>query len=280
MKNEQKKVPLRANTSSRLRRGASGLEVNRPGHRPRRSRRLRFRRLLWLIVCALVIVLMAEAAFALFTSYRFNLKEVRVEGADAGSVPLILQQAPAVPGGNIFSLRTGKIARRIKALSFVETVKIKRRPPNALLVVVSERKPTAYFRQGEKIILLDRSGLAFTHPQPDLKALTKLQGLEASGNVIGRRIGGTKAAILLKGLSAFAQNPDMKVKALMIDAQGWLTAQLTSGVQLRLGPAEQLEEKLSLAQTALSRLGSLRPAEYLDLSAPEAVVWKPLKEKT
>ena len=279
MGNRQQKNIERANASSRLRRGASGLEVNRPGHRPGRSRRLRFRRLLWLIVFSLVMVLIAEAAFALFTSYRFNLKEVRVEGAGAGSVPLILQQAPAVPGGNIFSLRTGKIAQRIKALSFIETVKIMRRPPNALLVIVSERKPAAYFFQGEKIILLDRSGLAFTHPKPDLKALTELRGLEPSANV-GRRVGGANAAILLKGLLAFAQNPSMSVKMLMVDAQGWLTAQLNSGVQLRLGPAEQLEEKLQLAQTALSRLGSLRPAEYLDLSAPEAVVWKPLKGKT
>ncbi len=60
-----------------------------------------------------------------------------------------------------------------------------------------------------------------------------------------------------------------------MDERGWLTAHLVSGTELRLGPAQQLEEKLRVVEAVLASSGASRPAEYFDVSVLEAAVWKP-----
>jgi len=261
---------------SRLRRGASGIEFSpRSRGRPGRSRRLRTSRLLLLIAAVLALVLCAEAALAIFTSYRFALRKVRVEGASEFTLPLVLQQAPS-PGPNLFALPGRRIADRLRALSFVEEVSLKKRPPGTLLIQLKERRPIAFFNQNGNAVFLDGSGVAFARPGPLPAGIPEVQGIEANPRALGRPIPGMKAFALREGLCALAQNTNLKVKTLVVDEHGCLAAHLVTGTQLRLGPPEELERKLLLVKAAIASLGPSRPAEYFDVSVPEAPIWKPL----
>jgi len=260
----------------RLRRGTSGLEFSLGrGRRPVRSRRLRLRRLLWLIALSLGVILAGEILFALFTSPRFAIQEVQIKGIDRFSLPLIVQETPPTIGANLFSFPAGRIARRLQAFSFVEEVKVKKNPPHTLLLVVRERRAVGWLRQPWGAVFVDETGLAFDHPGPVRKGVPELRGLELMPQIIGEHIRGTKAALLREGLRAFAQNPGLRVKVLAVDERGWLRAYLHSGMELRLGPARQLERKLDLARVVISNLKEAAAIEYLDLSIPEAAVWKP-----
>lgn len=266
----------KSSRSAGLRRGRAGIEISpRSRGRPGRSRRLRVRRVLWLIAAALMLTLAGEVVYAAYTSYRFTLRRVIVEGASPATRALVLQQAPA-PGPNLFALSKKQLARRVQSLSFVQSVALDRRPPGTLVIQVKERRPIACLRQGEQNIFLDDAGVAFARPGPLPAGLIEMRGISLSRSAMGRPTSGTAAAALLRGLFALAQNPNLKVKLLTADGNGWLTAQLASGCELRFGPAAQLEKKCQLAEAALAALGPARPAEYLDLSAPEAPVWKPL----
>ncbi len=231
--------------------------------------------MLWLTVFLLTLVLAAEVALALFTSPRFAIQQIRVEGAGPLSVPLITGQAAVRLGSNLFSFPTKQTARRVKAISSVGSVRIKKLPPRTLLISVTERRPVARLSLPWGSGLLDPAGLFFVRPGPAPEGLPELQGLSLSPQAVGHPLKGAKAVALRKGLAALAQNPYFKVKILAVDARGWLTAHLASGTELRLGEATQLPGKLALAQEALSRVKGTQTAEYVDVCAPEAIVWKP-----
>ena len=261
---------------SRLRRGTSGLEFSPARRRrPIRSRRLRLRRLLWLIALSLGLILAGEILAAAFTSPRFAIQEVQIKGIDRFSLPLLVQETPPSIGANLFSFPTRRIARRLQSLAFIAEVKVKRKPPGTLLIFVKQRRPVGWLRQPWGVVLVDETAVAFVHPGPVPEGVPELRGLALSPRAIGERISGTKAFLLRKGLCALAQNPELKVNLLAVDERGWLTAHLCSGMELRLGPAKELERKLNLARVALSQLGKAAAFEYLDLSTPEAAVWKP-----
>ncbi|NIM07045.1 MAG: FtsQ-type POTRA domain-containing protein [Armatimonadetes bacterium] len=265
----------RKSSASRLLRGSSGLEFSpRSRGRPGRSRRLRFRRALLCIVVLLSIVLAAECAVALFTSHRFALREVKVEGVSESALPLVLKHAPS-PGPNLFSLPGRQIASKIQALSFVEEVDLKRRPFGTLIIRVKERRPIAYLKQKGQTVFVDGAGIAFLLQETIPGGIPELSGIEISAESIGRPISGTKATALCKGLAALTKNSTIKAKRLVVDERGWLTAHLVSGTELRLGPAQQLEEKLRVVEAVLASSGASRPAEYFDVSVLEAAVWKP-----
>lgn len=267
--------PSRKQAQARLRRSAAGVELaTRKPKQARGPRRVRFARLLWLVILGLTLLLVGEIIFALFTSYRFTLTRVEVQGASAATRPLVLQQAPRTPGPNLFALRTGRLVEKLHRLSFVSSVALQRKPPGTLLIKVSERLPIAFFNGASGPIFVDHAGLAFTKPGPLPSGLVELQGLDPKQRALGRRLQGRNATSLLKGLSALLNSSKLRVKTLTVDGRGWLTVWLASGTELRLGATDQLERKLQLAELAIAG-GPSKDAEYLDLSAPEAVVWKP-----
>jgi cell division protein FtsQ len=269
----------RARVDAQLRRGSSGFEVNMSNRRrPGRSRspRLRVRRLLILIACCLGLVLSGEILYALFHSYRFALREVRIVGVTPAAQPLIEARVPHAPGPSIFSLRSGRIIEAVKSLSFVERVSVRRRWPNILLVDVQERRPVAFCRQPWGIIYINKHGLAFSRPGAIPTGLPEIVGLSLSRSYLGKQVKGVRATAICQALASFARNRSMKLRLLEVDARGWMTTMLASGESVRLGSEEQLELKLNNATAVLKRLRKKQKVEYVDVSAPDAIVWKPV----
>lgn len=273
---------------AQFRRGASGFEVNMSSRRrPRRSPggRLRTRRLLWLIACCLAIVLSGEIVYAIFNSYRFALKEITISGVAPAAIPLVKQQLPQAPGPSIFVLRTGRIAQRVQALPFVEEVRIRRRPFHTLAVEVRERRAAAFSRQKWGTAYLDNRGLVFTRPGEIPDGLAEVTGISFSRRNILKTITGLHGQALRKAIAGFARRPNMKLRALGIDRNGWMIATLTSGIQLKLGNENQLEMKLLQAAAILEDLTKQKKQiEYIDVAAWDekmrsGIVWKPAEDQ-
>jgi cell division protein FtsQ len=270
--------PERVTTSSRLRRGTAGLEFRTP-HAPRRSgrRRLRVRLILQLLILALVIVLLGEVIYALYHSPRFALTAITIEGAGPASESLIREKLPA-SGGNLFAFPEQRFRRELgrdARFSFLAQVKLTRRLPGTLKIKVEERRPVAYLEQSWGRVYLDSRGRIFQTPDPPPAGLPELRGVVLPEDAPGGGFTGAKAEALQKGLAALTKSPKLKVQLLTVDDRDWLTARLQSGLELRFGAPEQLEEKVQRAEVALSQPGQPRSAEYYDFSAPEAPVWKP-----
>jgi hypothetical protein len=136
-----------------------------------------------------------------------------------------------------------------------------------------EREPLLFVQAPGGRIYLDREGIGFRLWGEDVPAV-EVVGIAAGPFRPGRRVGGRRIAVVLDAC-ARARREHLAPRRITLSPVGEIDMLLASGATLRLGEANRLTEKLSTARQALDGLGDPGPIEYLDVSCPDAVVWKP-----
>lgn len=243
----------------------------------RRRRRDRTLIALRLTAAALALVLVAELAGALWWSPRFRVRQVKLIGVRTVDPALVLARAGVTPGSGLAGLATGRIRRRVEAIPAVESARVARDWPDTLAIVVRERVPAVFIRCGAGIVFLDRRGDAFTAARAHTDGLPELKGLPVELGRLGRARLTAELRSALEALAA-AQQAELTVGEVVARSGGELELRLSDGTGLRLGRPEQLRLKVSQAKVALTQLQPLHQVEYVDVSCPDAAVWKPRAE--
>ncbi|MEW5739351.1 MAG: FtsQ-type POTRA domain-containing protein [Myxococcota bacterium] len=104
------------------------------------------------------------------TSPRFALSEVIYRGAERASGPELSRLAGLTPGLNLFALDVEAVERALATHPWVKSVRVHRRLPSRLEIVVEEHAPIAVLALGE-LYLVDEDGVPF-------KRLTPQDGLD------------------------------------------------------------------------------------------------------
>jgi len=242
----------------------------RVGRRRRRRRVARLR----LGVLAVGIALLAGLAAWLLASPRFDVACVEVVGAESLPNSLIVWQAAIPDGANIVRLRRGEVARRVAALPAVRSASVKRRLPHTVIIQVVEREPVLFVRDPRGALYLDREGVCFERCGERAPAV-ELVGMESSRFLAGRRPGDRRLPVALR-TCARARSEGLVVRRMAVSPAGEMDLLLAGGAMLRLGEPARLTEKLHKARLALEALQDRGPIEYVDVSCPDAVVWKPV----
>jgi cell division septal protein FtsQ len=242
-------------------------------------RRRRERRLMVLRVAAvgLSLALCCEVIAAVLWSPRFGLRNVEIRGArmlDAGAV---LAAARLRPGSGLATVRTGAVRRRLEAIPAVAAASVDRDWPDTLVIVIRERIPASYIRCGAGIVFLDRQAVAFTAPRADADGLPQLVGVPLHVGRLGRIQTTRELKSAMAALIA-AQEAELGVDRVVARGPNDLELTLADRTVLRLGRPEQLRFKVSQAKLALTQLRRLHEVEYVDVSCPDAAVWKPRAE--
>jgi len=247
------------------------------GRRLRRRRRDHLLVALRLTAAVLTAALAAELLWALFCSPRLRVRQVELVGVRKLDSRVIASRASIPPGAGIAAVSTRKIRRRLEAIPAVESATVSRDWPDTLVVVIRERTPAAFVRHPTGIVFLDRQGVAFAGGRWHTDGLPELKGVAVNLGRLGRaqRSGALKAA--LAALAA-AQEAELAVGQVLVHALNDLELRLADETSLRLGRPEQLRLKLSQAKVALMQLQPLHEVEYLDVSCPDAAIWKPRLE--
>ena len=243
----------------------------------RRRRRDRTLMALRLTAAALALALLGELAGALLWSPRFRLRRVELSGVRMLDSRLVMLRADLGPGITLGRISTSAIKDRVEAIPAVEWASVARRWPDGLAIVVRERIPAAFIRCGKGIIFLDRRAVAFTAPRANTDGLPQLEGFRVDLGRLGRPQRSPALQVAMTVL-AEAQENAMPVSQLVAWAPNQLELRLADGTALRLGRPQQLRLKLSQAKVALLQLQPLHRVEYVDVSCPDAAVWKPRDE--
>lgn len=106
-----------------------------------------------------VVAVLALGWFFLFSPY-WLVTTVTVEGLVTVSEEQVLAQLPAA-GRNIFLLDTGTATRAISNYPAVRDVRIIRRLPNTVTVVVTEREPILVWKTTQTLYAVDVTGTAY-----------------------------------------------------------------------------------------------------------------------
>ncbi|RPA63460.1 FtsQ-type POTRA domain-containing protein [Gordonia oryzae] len=128
------------------------------------------------IVLGVVLTVVVVVGLVLI-AYLTPLMSVRnIEISDNRTVPgaQILGAAAVASGTPLLQVDTEAVARRIAAIPSISSARVQRSYPSTLQITVSERVPVAVVPDGDKVHVLDRSGVGYlTYPNSAIPAEVK-----------------------------------------------------------------------------------------------------------
>jgi cell division protein FtsQ len=209
------------------------------------------RRLKWVIVAGVVVVLLAGSALLIRAPF-LSVDEVSVSGASYADPAVVAAAVDAAMGEPILTLDTDAIVRRLEADPWVRAARVEKDFPRGVRIEVAERVPLAVYGATDGLWrVVDDEGrvLAKLEGRPVDVVLLAGQGPAIEpGAVVPEAIAGAVRV-------ASALPPTLKAKTLEIafDADGNLELHLTPKGTVVLGTTEALRDKLISTLTVLDK---------------------------
>lgn len=222
----------------------------------------------------LTLALLAELVCAILYSPRLQVRQVRLVGVRNLDPGVVLARAEVKPGIALAAVPARAIRRRLEATPAVEWARVRRDWPATVVLAIRERRPAAFVRCGRGNLFVDRSGVAFSGVRCSTEGLPQLKGVRVNLGDLAQLRRDPRLRAALAALCA-AQEASFAVREVAVHSPHNVALRLLDGTEVLLGRPERLRLKVSQAKVALAQLQPLHEVEYLDVSCPDAVVWKP-----
>ena len=219
------------------------------------------------VVVGLVLAACAALAYVVARETSvFAVRSIVVTGAPPSVEGKVREALAPISGHSLVSLGGSDVERLATSVPEVESVSYDRAFPHTLKVVVRLEEPLAVVRQGPASWLVARSGRVIrTVPRGAFPALPRIWQPPTHSIVVGAPVTADEVAALqpvrdsglLGRVASVKREPD------------GLTYLLRGGTQVRVGGAEELLLKLSVARRVLSVATNVG---ILDVSVPERPV--------
>ncbi len=227
----------------------------------------------WVIGFSILGIL---ALFASLRSPFFNVRTIVVQGNSLVSSQDLLALANVGVGTNIFQVSTGAIVKNISLHPLVKAVEVSRKLPNTLVINIVERKPAAmipvqngFVKVDEQGVFLQRSDVWPKQPLPIIS------GIQLPGDLnLGQAIPNPALLEALKLLLQLPKDLYSMVGELSAANRDALVMYTRDGLEIRLGGADQAQEKFSVLEQFLldKTYKPYRVGYYLDLTSGKPVL--------
>lgn len=230
------------------------------------------------ILGVLYAVIAVEIVTAIFTSPVFAVKKVTVaglEGLTTGERAIIEKKVTLSPPTNFLTLGTGKIQNQLAAQMEIKHVEVSRKLPNVIAVSITPRTPFACvsLRKGEAEFHhyeVDAQGFPIrvtAQPTPRLPHLVSAQKVTPIAGKPLSDLAVTQTLALLKSADSGLVS---RIEKIVIDPQGNLCLNMSDGVAIQFGQAENLGTKWDTVQRIYSRDPAIaQRMTGINLSVPE-----------
>jgi cell division protein FtsQ len=209
----------------------------------------------------LSIFLLAIAATIIYIGWYSTLltvKKIEVRGNQVVSQDSILELAQVAPNIQLLRLNVSQTSQRIKTISQIKSVDVRRGWPETLVIEVVERTPLAVTDISEGRYLIDESGVAYQPVTPDAN-LPLIFGTDDQNRAIG-----------IKAWQSFPTWLQAEVVSTTVDDPNSIWFLLTSGRRVDWGNLDKANEKAAVLKV-LRRMA----ASTYDVATPEVPVVKP-----
>lgn len=209
----------------------------------------------------LFIFLLAISATIIYIGWYSNLltvKKVEVRGNQVVSQESILELAQVAPNIQLLKVNVNQTSQRIKTISQIKSVDVRRGWPETLVIEVVERTPLGVTDIPEGRYLIDESGVAYQPVTPDAN-LPLIFGSDDQNRAIG-----------IKAWQSFPTWLQAEVVSTTVDNPNSIWFLLTSGRRVDWGNLEKANEKAAVLKV-LRRMA----ASTYDVATPEVPVVKP-----
>lgn len=228
-------------------------------------RRVEGRRRLRVLLILGGFLAFALLAWGLSRSPLLDVDHVRVTG-DVHMNPAQITSASGIHKGMaMFDVDGGDAAARLRGTPWILRARVERHWPATVTIAVVERLPVAAVPAKSGVAIVDTTGRVLVTVPTAPPNLPVLLGLPPAGPA-SSRIGGRGADLLAVALAmppAVAQ----RVTAVVAADGGQVELRLKPSGVVRLGPPDQLADKMLAAQTVLTQVDLTRLA-VLDVRVP------------
>ena len=223
----------------------------------------------WILIVLAVIAAGAGGYFA--ASWPgFRVKKIVVAGQRVVPKTDIMRYAAIRGSDNVWLQNMNAAATRIKAIPYIDDVKIRRALPAVVSIVVTERKPFAVVRDRERNVLVDERlrVLSVDAVRNDLPLFVSAMPPVAPGEFLTDE----RLKALARDYETL-ERAHVPARLLSFTKLQELVAVMPSGIVLKLGDDSNLEQKAALVDPILSQTQAQgRRIRALDLRAPKTPV--------
>lgn len=138
----------------------------------KKKKRKKKRYLLKFLVLAAIIT----GLYFFFTSSLFDIQKIAVENNHYYTVEQVISLAGAKTGENLFEVSLKDMKKKLLADPYIKNVKLKRKLPAQVAIIVEERKEDAAIPYGNRYIIIDGEGMVLRKSEVE-PALTLLLGM-------------------------------------------------------------------------------------------------------
>lgn len=258
--------------SQRLRSRYARHPVRNARRIPRNIRKPNYRFLVALFFFTTIISGLASFAFQ---TPSLLVREVKISGVCLADKKSVQSAGELALGRNIILLRKSNIISRISSLPEVKEVNVDRRFPNKVWIFVTERRPDAILTDGRVCSMIQLDGLMFHRVSGPVRGIPTVQVARCDPICVGRISRSQNVQYALDAL-ACARREKLAVTKISVDHVGDICLNMEDGFYVKLGQPDEIPRKMAILRSALVCKPSIgREAVYIDLSCPNAPVWKP-----
>lgn len=226
-----------------------------------------------LAVVALAVALCALLyAGARFTSV-FAVEKLEVSGGSPGVRRAVRAAAEPLVGTSLVGFDDDALRRRLEAIPSVHGFRVDRGFPHTLSIAVVQERPLAVVRTGAEAWLVSTRARVLRALDPSASA--RRPAVWAGPETRLTRGATVADEDVLAALAALRRLPERlpRVRSARV-SDGMVTLVLASGMELRLGAAEEIALKLAVATRIVRRLEAqgTQGFAYVDVSVPERAV--------
>jgi cell division protein FtsQ len=231
--------------------------------RDRRAARLR-RTLIVALLCGLA------AGLAWFEqSEAAAVRSIEVVGLERIDRQAVLDAAAIPSGRSILRFSTRSIAARVRELPAVRQVVVRRAALDRITIEITERQPVLAVQHWRTVRLLDRDGVVIEDGEMEGLPMVRLATPPpAVGSTFAAHAALSNAYRVWAGLSG-----PLRVQVVVLDAPDdvGLELELASGVVIRFGRAERIEEKVRAIGAVLDDIAGSE-VKVIDVRVPSVPV--------
>lgn len=222
-----------------------------------------------------VILLLIGVMLAMLLLPCFNIKYIDVAGNNKVTQASLTEKSTVAYGENIFKVNIKKGKKQIENIPYVESVKIKRKLPNIVIIEIKERKPVASLAAGEGFALIDKEcRILETVKETNAPLMEGLEVKIQDGKFIGEE--NPEFVTNFKKLSGLLEGNGVKdrITNYKVDKENKITFVIDKTKTVILGDEKNVEYKLLLLESAINELPPTQKGS-IDLSNEGQALYSP-----
>ncbi|MDA8223844.1 FtsQ-type POTRA domain-containing protein [Desulfosporosinus sp.] len=225
-----------------------------------------------------VLTILLSLGLALFLrSNAFAVQRVSVQGLNLITENEILKLSDGIQGQNLLLFDRKALEYKISLHPLVKSVQFQRKLPQTLVIQVTERTPAALVVVPKGVLEVDSEGTFLRRleswPKSDYPVIS---GIELSDTVgPGQNLANPLLNAALRLLGQAPPELVIQIGELNVNAIEQITLFLTSGVEVRLGQANDWADKLQALYQLISDNGYTsiqQGVRYIDFTAAKPVI--------